>query len=92
MNENKLGRRWWRQKRWSVGLATLLVLAYPASLGPVNYAVARGWVSPRARTGLDAVYAPFDSPAFHDLPGAGWLTTYTVWWFRLGFQQANPSR
>ena len=44
MDGPKPTRPWWKQKRWIATAALLLIAGYPASLGPVDYAVARGWL------------------------------------------------
>jgi hypothetical protein len=46
MDEPK--RPWWRQKRWWAAGIIVAVAAYMASLGPLAYGEARGWISRNA--------------------------------------------
>lgn len=47
-----------RYGRWTVAVTLLCLAAYPASEGPVHYAVRRGWVSARLGT---APYRPLQA-------------------------------
>ncbi len=74
----------WKRKRWIAAAALWLVIAYPMSLGPMNYADARGWV-PRSLYGvLNAFYSPLDEFIMHDLPGSTSLSAYSMWAYLAG--------
>jgi hypothetical protein len=53
-------RSWWRKKRWWAAVALWLIVAYPLSVGPANYAAARGWVP---EGWVVTAYAPVQSAA-----------------------------
>ena len=55
-------RPFWKKKRCWAALALWLALAYPLSVGPANYAAARGWL-PEAW--VAAIYAPVQAAANH---------------------------
>lgn len=79
-------RPWWKRRRWIVAAVLLLLSGYPASLGPVDYAVARGWlaVGPAA-----AAYAPLSS-AMRPFPAVqSLMNRYGVWWTTLGYRHAT---
>ncbi len=38
-------RPFWKRKRWIAALALWLLVAYPLSVGPIAYAMERGWIS-----------------------------------------------
>ena len=67
-------------RRLALAALLLFLLAYPASVGPVNYAVTRGWIplAPAA-----AVYEPL-SWAMRPFPQIQSLSnSYGVWWTSL---------
>lgn len=69
-------RRWWRRGRtWAV--PAVVVAAYPASLGPIEYCLYRGWIGQNA---FDAVNAP---RAAYGL--------YVEWWQKRGYLDAGPA-
>lgn len=73
-------RPWWRRKRgWAAG-SVLAVAAYLASLGPLAYCEARGWLGP-------AVAERLRTPA--DL-----YSRYVSWWRLRGWDHGGtwPSR
>jgi hypothetical protein len=73
-------RRFWTKKRLAAALLLWLPLGYPASVGPVNYAVTRGWLplAPAA-----AIYAPLSS-AMRPFPAIqSAMNAYGVWWTKL---------
>lgn len=81
-----LQRPWWKRKRWIATTVVLFLAGYPASLGPVDYAVARGWlpVGPAA-----AAYAPL-SWAMRPFPAVqSLMNRYGVWWTALGYRHAT---
>lgn len=44
MSRDSADRAWWRRKRFAIPLTLLLLSAYPTSVGPLAYAVERGWI------------------------------------------------
>jgi len=88
MNERKQQRPWWRRRRTWTAASLLLALAYPATLGPVDYAVARGWLplGPAA-----AAYEPL-SRAMRPFPAVqSLMNSYGVWWTKLGHKHETGS-
>lgn len=68
-------RPWWRMKRWWAAAALLAVAGYLASLGPLAYCEARGWLGPTAAARLR-------TPAeLH--------TRYVHWWQWRGWTHAG---
>lgn len=76
MNE-KRRRHLWRRKRYIIAAAMWLLLAYPLSMGPAEYAMIRGWTPP----GFQAFYVPVRC-----LPHSRWLSRYSLWWIVLAMR------
>lgn len=73
-------RPWWKRKRWWAAGALWLLVAYPLSVGPVVYAVGRGW----APMGLTYFGVPA-TEAVQPTPLDGPYAAYLDWWIRQGF-------
>lgn len=68
-----------KRKRWiAVGVSWLLV-AYPLSVGPVNYMDGRGWIPMSFYGVLRTLYGPTDEFIRHDSPGSSLLSAYAIW-------------
>lgn len=82
-------RRWWKKKRWRVVLALWVAVAYPASLGPANYALGRGWLDtgPASRT-AEAFYLPLVLCGRAAQAAWGWFEGYCDWCRDLGEDHA----
>lgn len=68
-------RPWWKWKRWWAAVVVWLLVAYPASLGPVFYLFGRGAISGEAAAGYSRVYAlarPDSSPTDFDRRYISW--------------------
>jgi hypothetical protein len=86
MDDPKPTRPRWKRKRWIAAAVLLLLAGYPASLGPVDYAVARAWLplgpAAAAYEPLSWMMRPF--PAVQSL-----MNRYGVWWTTLGYRHAT---
>lgn len=75
-----LRRPLWKRKRWIAVTVALSMAAYPASVGPVWYGAARGWIP-------SSVAEVFTTPALKvaaDLPDASadLFYAYLEWWWQ----------
>ena len=85
-------RPWWKRKRYAATSVVLLVLAYPASVGPFDYAANRGWLPTAVLTAGDPFYAPYRC-LFSVLPPS-WsqrLESYGGWWRVLAYRHKNAA-
>ena len=98
-------RRWWRKKRWWAVAIVWTIFGYPLSLGPVHYAIVRGWVSGPA---VKIVSAPIEwllpryelievqTPAGQPVRVASenrrvvFLYRYLDWWREVGREHDSP--
>jgi hypothetical protein len=73
--------RGWK-KRWTASAAALLILAYPATEGPMSYAMARGWLPHSTYDSMYAlIWAGIEDSRLerpHD--------RYVWWWETLGYR------
>lgn len=74
----------WKRKRWIAAIVLLLLLAYPATLGPANYALVRRWLPPGP---FFKVYQPLMSMMDEE---HGLLRRYATWWAELGMRHETP--
>ena len=80
INQVKQRQPWWRWKRvWAVSAAWLLA-AYPASLGPVHYADAHGWIPLPFQRALGAFHSPVTDHWTYGSPTHRLLLLYVGWW------------
>ncbi len=77
-------RPFYRRKRWLAAGLLSLVIAYPASVGPMLYAYQRGWLPGPA---YSAVARPFDF--LYDTPLDRVWRRYTIFWLALGNRHAE---
>lgn len=70
---------WWKRKRWIAVAVPWLVVAYPASVGPLLYIDARGWVSRSLYPVIRAAYRPFLT-ALGPKPA---INPFCEWWLDL---------
>jgi hypothetical protein len=85
---NEPPKPFWKRKRWIAVAVLWLMVAYPASVGPVAYANARGWLSASVISHFEVFYEPLDYLIMNDLPGAGPLSRYSLWLYRLAERHA----
>ena len=78
-------RPWWKKKRTWAAMSLWLVAVYPYTVGPVQYAAQRDWLSPWAWDVVRVVYAPID-PLWATFPRLARWSGYEAhvrWWSRL---------
>jgi len=74
-------RPWHRRKgTWAAGILAM-VIAYPLSLGPVWYAIGRGWVT---YPDVEWYHRPY-------LAVVTGFENYEYWWESLGARHRDPS-
>jgi hypothetical protein len=79
-------RPWHKRKRTWAAVAVWLVVAYPLSVGPANYAAARGWASiPLLKTAYTPVFL---AAVALDPSRSGSFIVYVDWCGDLGQRHA----
>lgn len=87
-------RSWWRRKRWLGGIALLLCISYPASIGPLFYCSGRGWVPAEVHSVLVRPCLEI-TIRFTEILPEPWnfhfshcYKEYRKWWWELGVKHA----
>ena len=75
-------------KRWAAALTLWLLLAYPLSIGPLNYAQGRGWIEPSANAAMQTFYGPLTYVATSETPLGDLVLAYADWFGRLATRRA----
>jgi hypothetical protein len=92
MNAHGERKPFWKRKRWMAAAALWLLLAYPLSCGPLNYAAQRGWLPDWSYPVTDVLYAPLNQlNARHSwIAERAGFHAYLLWWIGLGRRHAVP--
>ena len=77
----------WKRKRWWAAAVLLLLVAYPASVGPIGYGFGRGWVPSNIALAYVAPMTALFGPSEYSPVGAA-FNDYADWWYVLGRQHA----